>query len=71
MRKRIFTEVQVANKIYTTANIHENLINTGAILLEYEPRSKQLSKDIMEVLKKHNLIDAEDERVRFDISIDS
>lgn len=71
MRKRIFTEVKTVNKSYTHDNIHENLINTGAILLEYEPRSKQLSKDIMEVLIKHNLIDNEDERVKFDITIDS
>lgn len=71
MRKRIFTEVKVANKVYTHDNIHEVLSNTGAIQLEYVPRSKQLSKDIMEVLKKHNLIDAEDERVKFDITIDS
>lgn len=71
MRKRIFTEIQVANKVYTHDGIHETLSNTGAILLEYVPRTKQLSKDIIEVLKKHGLIDAEDERVKFDITIDS
>lgn len=71
MRKRIFVEATVTNKTYTNDSIHERLINTGIIALEYQPPTKQLSKDILEVLKKHNLIDKEDERVRFDITIDS
>lgn len=71
MRKRIYTEVKVKNKQYTHDDIHENLINVGAIKLEYIPRSKQLSKDIMEVLKKHNIIDKEDDIVKFDIEVSS
>lgn len=65
------TEVSVSNQEYTDDDIHENLINTGAIALEYEPRSLQLSKDIMSVLLSHNLIDAEDDVVKFDIEISS
>lgn len=69
MRKRVLSEVRVANK--QTKSIAENLINTGAYLLEREPRTQQLTKDIIEVLHKHNLIDKEDDRVNIEILIQS
>lgn len=67
MIKKVITEVHVSDQ--EVVDIHEKLINTGAYLLEREPRSKQLSKDIIDVLLKHNLIDKEDDRINFEIKI--
>lgn len=69
MRKRIISEVRVANQQITS--IDENLINTGAYLLEREPRTQQFTKDLIALLLKHNMIDREDDRVNFEISIQS
>lgn len=69
MRKKVISQVTVSNKSIGT--IHEQLINTGAYLLEREPRSNQLTKDIIEVLNKHNLIDKEDDIVNIEIKIQS
>lgn len=69
MIKQIISEVRVANK--ETQNIHENLINTGAYKLEKEPRSQQLTKDIIQILHEHNLIDKEDDKINIDIKIQS
>lgn len=69
MRKKIESTILVSNKVVT--DIKEELTNTGAYLLEREPRTQQLTKDIIDVLKKHNLIDKEDDIVKFWIQIQS
>ena len=69
MIKKVITQVRVSNSEVT--DIHEKLINTGAYKLEREPRSLQLTKDIIDVLNKHNLIDPEDDRINIEIKIQS
>lgn len=69
MIKKVISEVRVSNK--ATISIHEQLINTGAYKLERFPRTQQLTKDIINVLNKHALIDAEDDCINFEIKIQS
>lgn len=69
MRKMVESTVTVSNK--TISEIHEVLTNTGIRELKKSPRSNQLTKDIIEVLNKHNMIDVEDEIVEFNIVVRS
>lgn len=69
MRKMVESTVTVSNK--AISEIHEVLTNTGIRALKKSPRSNQLTKDIIEVLNKHKMIDVEDEIVEFNIVVRS
>lgn len=69
MRKLIESTVNVTNK--EIVKIHEVLSNVGSLALEKEPRTNALTRDIINVLKTHKLIDAEDDIVEFLITIRS
>lgn len=69
MRKLIQSTVNVKNKEIT--KIQEELSNIGSLPLEKEPRSHLLTKEIIDILKSHNLIDVEDDVVELLITVRS
>ena len=71
MRKLVEAVVRVKEGEIVTDGIHEKLTNTGIISLTKEPRSNALTKDMIDVLKKYNLIDKEDDVVNLMIEIKS
>ena len=66
MRKLIQSQVHVKNQKIT--KIYEDLVNTGNLKLE-KTKSHALTKDIIEVLKKHHMIDIEDDIVDILITV--
>ena len=66
MRKLIQSQVHVKNQ--KTTKIYEDLVNTGNLKLE-KTKSHALTKDIIEVLKKHHMIDIEDDIVDILITV--
>lgn len=66
MRKLIQSQVHVENQKIT--KIYEDLVNTGNLELE-KTKSCALTKDIIEVLKKYNMIDIEDDIVDILITV--
>ena len=66
MRKLIQSQVHVKNQ--KTTKIYEDLVNTGNLELE-KTKSHALTKDIIEVLKKHHMIDIEDDIVDILITV--
>ena len=74
MKKRIYSAFRVKNKTIVeplNKNITEHLVNTGNASLEEYPPTYQFTKDIYAVLMKHKMVDKEDDRVEFSISIDT
>lgn len=71
MRKYIKAEIVLDGNKGIKDIPKELLKNTGAWKLTAEPRSLQFTKDFHALLLKHELIDNEDDRVRFDVTIDS
>lgn len=69
MRKLVQSTVNVKNK--EIVKIQEELSNLGSLPLEKKPRSNALTKDIIEVLKNHKLIDIEDDIVELLITVRS
>lgn len=67
MRKLIESRVKVVNQVIT--EIVETLDNTGNLALTKEPKSNAMTKDIIDVLKKYNMIDIEDDTIEFLITI--
>ena len=70
MRRRMKIRIKT-NDRGGILGIQETLVNTGSYELEREPRSKALSKEIFDVLKRHNLIADNDDYVNIDIIIGS
>lgn len=66
MRKLIQSQVKVSDKQITA--ITEDLVNTGNLQLE-KTKSHALTKDVVEVLKKYNMIDKEDDIVDILITV--
>lgn len=69
MRKLVESRIDLENGAIT--NIHEKLSNTGRLELTKEPRTNQFTKDIIDVLNKHHMIDVQDDVVEFTITVRS
>lgn len=66
MRKLIQSQVHVENQKIT--KIYEDLVNTGNLELE-KTKSHALTKEVIELLKKYNMIDKEDDIVDILITV--